>query len=426
MYDNPLPLCGAAHVDIERGCCISSVDLEFTYNYQSLTRNYISINDSLTFPTSSNGHGYCTLTAADQNSLLGYSQVFYLANGQCIEDTVVCNLQDGTISIHNNTNCSGYKETFDIHSNSIFNSLIFGNITASSQEISNAKLDFIWTGYTPQAELVPKYKAGVEVFAAVCYSIAILIGTVISVYYGRMYFKFKKLRDILFMISEIFITTNVIIQVVYYNTVFVDNLALAKYDSVMQIFHIYSLFSVYISLFILFTIFVEFQNTIWEKLVYGLFTAIHFSCLYYNFIDDILMFANIESNSLDLTLTNAQAKGNSIWYPIYLVMEVAPSFVILYKMIIASKSKKIKEKLRKQMGFIMPISVIQICNIIVYEVFGILCNQTLVLKDDRTLLSMDAVLFLLQMNNSFLTLVIYEKLRLVMKLITKNTYHNPT
>ncbi|KAJ3274895.1 DNA-directed RNA polymerase II subunit [Terramyces sp. JEL0728] len=166
--DSPIPYCGSCPLGIPAGCCISSLDLEFTVNYTSITNIYVMDTFSLSFPVASNGFSYCKLAPSDSTSLDGYDGVYYLGNDQCIDGTR-CNRKDMTFSVFEHPDCTGNTELFDITNSSVQNSLAFGDIFIDLVFITNGSVNFSWYGISPQSSLVPIYQIA-DVYNAMDYA----------------------------------------------------------------------------------------------------------------------------------------------------------------------------------------------------------------------------------------------------------------
>ncbi|KAJ3326128.1 hypothetical protein HDV06_000004 [Boothiomyces sp. JEL0866] len=405
--DSPIPACGSSTGDVPDGCCISSLDLTFTDSYQSMMRSYVLDSTDYKPPASSNSFTYCTITSNTNSSLYGYYQAFFLANGKC-QDNVMCNINSNLLTVFNNTGCTGPFEQYYTTDSSPRVSNLLGNVSFGIYIVHNATETITWTGFTPQYELVPQFKVPVEQFAIFCYIVALLVGICTCLYYGRRYLLHKTFRDLIFSITQFLITMNIILQCVYYTTVLSDT-QLEEIDLAVQVFGSYSLFSVYVSLHVLFTIFVEFQNSMLKILVFAFLTIMNLGTMYYFAIADIYSLTTGNYDEFYFQLVRLQYNCQVYWKTVYFVIEIVPSTVILFKMIYGANNKKL-QKVMPKVFVIVILALFQIVIILGFEVFNLIRTYTLWLGNDRILLASNAINYLLQAINSLLILVVYEKL----------------
>ncbi|KAJ3326127.1 hypothetical protein HDV06_000003 [Boothiomyces sp. JEL0866] len=406
--DVPLPICGCATTDVPIGCCVSSLDLSFTDNYQSVMRNYVNDWASFIPPTSANLNTYCTISTADYSSFQGMNQAYYLAKNQCI-DTVICDIDSNTLTVYNNTGCDGFFETFSLsNSSQIQNSVLLGNVTIGLETIHNGAVNILWTAYSPQYELVPQLKIPSERFAAFCYCMSLLIGLTTSSFYLRKFYIHRNTRDLLFGITQLLISINISLQCVYYTTILSET-QLSVLDIGVQVSSVYSLFSVYISLHILFTIFVDYQYTFVHKAVYFFFTALNVCTVYFYALADIYSLVTGQFNDVYFYLVRMQYYTQGYWKITYIVIEILPSIAILYKLIFRATNKKI-QTLKAKINIIIGLAIFQIFLVLAYEAVILLRTYTLIYKNDRNALASSSSNYLIQTMNSLIVLIVYEKL----------------
>ncbi|KAJ3315563.1 hypothetical protein HDV04_001977 [Boothiomyces sp. JEL0838] len=403
QIDTPLPLCGNANLPIPVGCCISSVDLQFTNGYHSITRNYIDQITDYTAPLSANNVKYCSIEAKGNSSNYGYNKTFILGGGNCVGN-IKCDLLSNTLTIYNNTNCIGFSETYSVSSLQSYNSSLLGNVSIGTSIIVGS-VNFIWEATTPFAEVVPLYKMPIEIFSAFCYALAFLIPTVTAVFYFYRYRKYKTRKDLLFSIAQLTLLINIVLQFIYNITVFPNDITTFIFDVFTQLSNVSSLFTVYISLNILFTIYTQFQGTLLEKLVYISLTLLHFSTMYWYAFGDLYGLIKGEDETFYL-LFSIQGKTFFIWRTVYILVEMLPSLIILHKVFSNIEQKKVYTQKRQiyLMGLLL---ILQICTVLVYEILNIIVNYTLLIGGDRAYSAMFGIYYCLQALNSFFVLVIY-------------------
>ncbi|KAJ3326130.1 hypothetical protein HDV06_000006 [Boothiomyces sp. JEL0866] len=407
LQDTPLPFCGSAFVPVPIGCCLSSLDLSFTSNYQSLTRNYIDHTSSFTAPASANSYAYCNVKANSNNSLSGLYQVYFLADNQCM-DNVICDINSNVITIYNSTGCTGYHESFSLVSDQPQSSLIYGEIELSLYLVRNGPVTFSWLAYTPQYKLIPQYHAPIEQFAVFCYAMSLLIGSTTCGYYTRRYYLHRLFRDLIFSITQFLITINIILECIYYTTI-MSNIGLSEIDFGVQLSGVYSLFSVYVSLHILFTIYVEYQKTIIQKLIYIFFTVFHFGTMYYFAISDMYVIICGVQDETSFYIANIQENSFVYWKGTFIIMEIVPSIVILTKLIFGASARRLQQ-LHTKINIIVGLSIFQITIICSYELFNLIRAYTLWFGNDRVNLAANSINYFMQTMSSLIVLIVYERL----------------
>ncbi|KAJ3268315.1 hypothetical protein HDV01_003116 [Terramyces sp. JEL0728] len=187
------------------------------------------------------------------------------------------------------------------------------------------------------------------------------------------------------------------------------NTQLEQIDLAVQLFGSYSLFSVYVSLHILFTIFIQFQNSVLKKFVFAAFTILNFSTMYYFAAADVYSLATGNYDDTYFKLVYLQYDTQVFWKNTYVVMEVLPAIVILVKMIFGSNNKKLQRVMAKVL-FIVCLALFQILIVIAFEVLNLIRTYTLWLGNDRVQLACSSINYLMQTVNSLIVLIVYEKL----------------
>ncbi|KAJ3315564.1 hypothetical protein HDV04_001978 [Boothiomyces sp. JEL0838] len=408
-----IPYCGTAILPVPIGCCTSFIDYAFGLNYHSLSVNYVGNITDYTPPVTANNIQYCSIFANDDKSLDGYNKTFYLGNNQCIEN-VKCDLSSNTITIYNNTGCNGYQESFPL-SNATHQSVIFGNISVSSQRM-NGIVKFIWEQEQPYSEGVPLYQLPIEIFGAACYVVALIVPTITTAFYTYKYFKTRAPKDLFFAIAQFTLTLNFVMEFIFEETVFASDQTLFIYDFFSQLTNCCSLLTVFISLNTLSTIYPQFQGTIYQKLVYIAATILHLGTMYWYGIADLYgLIVGQDDNYL--MLNNTQTKTYMIWRTTYIIFEMIPSIVILLKIFCAINQRKL-QKMKQSIHFMAFVLFIQILLVIAYEGLNIVVNYTLLLYSDRAYMSTFGIFYCLQALNSLFVLIIYNMMTSVLEHIT--------
>ncbi|KAJ3268897.1 hypothetical protein HDV01_002125 [Terramyces sp. JEL0728] len=405
--DTPLPLCGTANLPVPIGCCVSSVNLQFTMNYPSMTRNYIDDINDYTPPLSAQNVQYCRITGNDEQSLLGYNQTFFIGGGMCVDGIAKCDLLTNEITLFNDTDCTGYSESYSLGDNNGYNSLILGNISTGAITMAG-KVKFIWEAASPFSETVPLFKMPLEKFSVFCYGLSFLIPTVTSGFYYYRYRNTNKKKDLFFSVAQFMLLVNIISQFVYTMTVFPDANSTMTYDFFSQLTNISSLFTVYISLYSLFTIYSQYQQSILEKLTYAVLTVLHFLTMYWYAVSDVYGLVK-GADDWYYYFCNLQPRAYFIWRTIYILVEMLPSIIILRKVFSSIHQKKVNTQ-KANIYFMGVLLIFQICTVVVYEILNVVVNYTLLIGSDRAYSAMYAIFYALQALNSLFVLVIYSLL----------------
>ncbi|KAJ3268169.1 hypothetical protein HDV01_003365 [Terramyces sp. JEL0728] len=285
--------------------------------------------------------------------------------------------------------------------------IIFGNIKVGT-EIASGSVNYIWEAAVPHAESVPLFNIPIERFSAFCYGVAILTPAATCGFYFYRYCRFNKHKDLFFSIAQFLLLANIILQVTVTMTAFLSDISFYLFDIINQLTNVYSLFTVYISLYILFTIYGQYHQSVVEKAVYATLTLLHIFTMYWFLLADIYgLFAS--QDQVYFKLVKLQSKTVFVWKTIYIVVEMSPSIVILFKVFTNFSQKKVYSQKTSiyLMGLLL---VMQICTVLAFEILNIVVNYTIILGSDRANSAMNGIFYCLQALNSLFVVVIYSML----------------
>ncbi|KAJ2996444.1 hypothetical protein HDV02_006522 [Globomyces sp. JEL0801] len=159
---NPLGVCGNLYVPTYTQCCVSSLNLEVTGNFQSSLPALIedeSNFDSL-IHKDANGLSYCDIQPVDAViTPTLFNHMLFLTDNSCIDGVYRC-FKNGTFAIYSEKQCSGIVEVYPLDSSStIQSSSIIGTFEGKTRIIANAANSRIWIMYNPLAETIPNTMA---------------------------------------------------------------------------------------------------------------------------------------------------------------------------------------------------------------------------------------------------------------------------
>ncbi|KAJ3319837.1 hypothetical protein HDV06_005887 [Boothiomyces sp. JEL0866] len=211
--------CGNNLASMNGGCCFSNIDTTYLSGYASIVQR-ASFTQKSNFPVSANGASYCHLKSTTNSSLYGYSDIWFLADGSCIENYYSCE-STRDFNFYNQSGCQGDSKSISLFPNSTNYSFAdMGNITGEFVFISNGQEIYTWYAYIPSALLVYEYHNLMEKVALVCFVIAGLIASAVLVFSTRRYIKTKSTYLTTVVISQFLWVLWVCMDFAYYNILF--------------------------------------------------------------------------------------------------------------------------------------------------------------------------------------------------------------
>ncbi|KAI8897476.1 hypothetical protein BC833DRAFT_658573 [Globomyces pollinis-pini] len=156
---SPLGTCGLGPQRMD-SCCIASTDLTITYGLKSGSPSVLETNKSTYdnyFYQSMKGNTYCQITPTNNSILRGFNDVFFLADGSCIDDYFQCT-EDHEFIVYNNTKCQGDKVIIKFDSSKTqFSNDILGQFDGQLRTDINGSISTKWTTYQPFRKSRPMF-----------------------------------------------------------------------------------------------------------------------------------------------------------------------------------------------------------------------------------------------------------------------------
>ncbi|KAJ3276043.1 hypothetical protein HDV01_006213 [Terramyces sp. JEL0728] len=168
-------------VHLPYSCCYTSLNATFSFPYLSGAPQYFDeinqVNHYL--PKVMLGEKYCRMNRvdfSDNSQLFGYSIIYLQPQADtCVDDWFSCSA-DGTLTIYNDTGCSGFSEQFILNGlNQTFSSSIAGDFVAQLATITEATMYVTWQAYFPYSLVMPYFNYPSCAVALAVYCLCILI-----------------------------------------------------------------------------------------------------------------------------------------------------------------------------------------------------------------------------------------------------------
>ncbi|KAJ3326158.1 hypothetical protein HDV06_000034 [Boothiomyces sp. JEL0866] len=419
IIQNPIPYCGSAPAEVPTGCCISSLDLSQSYNTPSYTNSYVNtlLNGYQSMPQGASGHDYCSLILY-HNSSLGYWNMYYLADRKCRDGGIICDANRNQISIFEQSDCKGNSENISITSDYMeYNSSILGNIQLSKYQADKPGTQISWITYEPQNLLTPTYTYVMDYVALLLFVGAMAISVCSIAFYIRSYFRRGKKQDLLFALNQFFIGIKTIFSFIYLSLIFEDNNIINYFTIARELSNIQSLFSVYTSLLLLSSFWKEYQQSYQLKLIYVIFTLLHFGLSYW-LIPGIVYNILTGGYSVFYMYYDLNHSLSQVWNFIYLLIEALPSLVILLKVVRVALQKKSNNTTGKVKKMVI-LSISQLVLIILYLILSSLTENTNITGSDHTFLTVQFSYTIIFPLNSIFNILLFEYLKETTSLLVK-------
>lgn len=198
-------------------------------------------------PKSADEVNYCTFgakadpatgTLPNPASLGGYLQVYYLANGGCIEHYYRCK-SDGTFHVFNEFGCKGgAAESLVLQRiGTRFNSSRFGSVDGVFLKLKDTKVEMGWTTYWPPLKLVPHYHNGLEILETILFIIAMGMELLIC---GILYGKYRQGQNeqmLFLLVTQCSIFVFIVLRMAYLYAIFDNYYAMAGLGYVQLIMY---------------------------------------------------------------------------------------------------------------------------------------------------------------------------------------------
>ncbi|KAJ3301881.1 hypothetical protein HDV03_000248 [Kappamyces sp. JEL0829] len=158
---------GTLKVPPSKGCCVSAVHpSEMNNGWTSSATDEFQSAESMweVAPLDANGALYCHIVPSPEarvakNRTLGYSGIWLLANGVCVQEEGVACSPFGELMVYSHrSNCTGDPETFALSSTeapfSSKENKLFENMTASTHVVQGAGRTYSWVMALPIRQIV--------------------------------------------------------------------------------------------------------------------------------------------------------------------------------------------------------------------------------------------------------------------------------
>ena len=168
-------------------CCHSNIVPGFLGVTTKGFAGTYDVRNAAKIPSAANNNIYCRLQVSAPVSNNPFSEVFFLADGQCVQGFVCTK---NKISIYPTSNCSSgvSLEDYQLFENDTvqFESVRLGTVKAEMKMIRNGSLDYQWVTYFPQTQYYPLNYDAFEIFGTVCQGIALTLSLAALFHFVRL------------------------------------------------------------------------------------------------------------------------------------------------------------------------------------------------------------------------------------------------
>ncbi|KAJ3319836.1 hypothetical protein HDV06_005886 [Boothiomyces sp. JEL0866] len=226
-----LTSCGSNLFPMHGGCCYSNLDTNYLSGYASLVQR-AAFDDRSNFPVSSIGAKYCHLKAQSNDSLYGYSDIWYKGDYTCVDSYYACG-STGSFITYTQMGCTGNSTSVQLNSTSSTVDLgLMGNVSAEFVTIGEGSESYTWIAYIPSAFLVYRYQAPMEILSLFCYLCAIGVSLGVFGYSFGKFIKTKSLYLTVVMISQLLWVLWTVMDFGYYNILFPSDASTQDYNEI--------------------------------------------------------------------------------------------------------------------------------------------------------------------------------------------------
>ncbi|KAJ3309170.1 hypothetical protein HDV04_000449 [Boothiomyces sp. JEL0838] len=421
-------------VQLPYSCCYTSLNSTFTHPYLSGAPQFFNeinqVNHYL--PQAMLGSKYCRINRVDytdNTQLYGYSIIYLQPQvDTCVDDWLTC-APDGTLTIYNNTGCSGFSEQFHLNDqNQTFASVMMGNFVAQFATINEAPMHVTWQAYFPYNLLIPYFNKPGCVVALVVYCLCILIAAIMlswTVYANRVNLLHLKPVVLLTIVCQIFWFVWPILKMTDYINRFASYTQEAAIGEAMNIAaSVAMLCSVWITNTILFSAF-EIRKMIYKAAITCAVLLINI-CLnvpiYYYYWSDCGPGVCPPDNVA--TLISNWAPFKVYWILFVLLWNSAVPIAVSMKVLAVFESGKFSKRfkvLQSADPYLIPLLVGNFCCFVFYLVSNYLGSYSAVFYDDFVAMNMSAYNTLALILHSAFTVQITQSIKRVSQLKFSST-----
>ncbi|KAJ3273964.1 hypothetical protein HDV01_003634 [Terramyces sp. JEL0728] len=411
------PTCGLDPVNVNEGCCVVSLDNAIPEPYASQSFHFITTLDNSDFPKSAVGTNYCKLTAKDNSSLSGLQQVYYKADGSCIDQNYICT-SDGTLQVYNDKECQGKFLSYKTNNKTIQDALM-GNVSLSFIDVLQGGETYQWTTYTPQTLLVPKFHIPMEILSICCYICSTILSFAIFVYFIVKYNQKRTNYMLFFLLSQLLWMLWTIFEDVYYNTVFESNETLSIFTQTKRaLFCAASLTTVLNTSYFIIG-FNNLNGKIWGSMIYVSVVVAHLVFAGSWYLQYSADHADPDGNFVSFVLS--WNKWEPFWSIFTMIYDTVPSFFVAIKLVqsatveqtSAIRSLWILHQRDKRFSFL---NLSQLANATLFFILICLSYYTGVLMSDRNVLALSGVMTLIWAIHGALNCLFIEHIKILMSI----------
>ncbi|KAJ3317707.1 hypothetical protein HDV06_001301 [Boothiomyces sp. JEL0866] len=443
LYNNEnqdyyIPTCGLSTFNLDTGCCLSSLDNDFTLGYASFTRNFLI--DSVTehsAPSAANNNLYCKAHGLDTDSLWGYDEAYYLANSiHCLEGNIKCDLRN--LFVYNDSNCEVPLESYHIgNAITTIDSAILGKANISLVQFAGGQVPMTFTAYTPSWELYINFTEVIDSWIFLVFLLSLILTFSTGLFYTIQSIRFKQKKYIFFAVTQYLWTLRILMDLLSY---FIPYTVPPMVNYTIFIIGSWttlaSLCSAIISVLLIFEINMEIKP-IYKYATLSSVALLHFGLQGLHYISHTMVYIFYMTKNYDDQIEGYQLNllaqtPNSVWQFLQFLIDTLPPIVILVKIYrnrVAKHSslpKKTKEYVEQKLTQISVIFAVQFLNMVVFGIIDFILNTTNMFNSDRMYGLGLALTYITQSINSCCVLSIFENLtRYVRKLVKKDVPLSP-
>ncbi|KAJ3271728.1 hypothetical protein HDV01_006423 [Terramyces sp. JEL0728] len=400
------PQCGLDGFPVPKGCCISSLNTNISYGYQSASYYMDQFElSSQDFWKVSNDQFYCKYGEIDGKLLdWGYWTRYLNPNAKC-HDGISC-YNSGEIRFFEFADCTGSYQTYNLGAEptTVDSALLKANLSVSYIKITGGQTKTIWTAFYPSVDLSPNFQWPMEIFGFICYIIAILIASIVSTIYIKQYIGGDKdARNVFF--SQMLWTLWAILSLADWVTIFqtLDAwIIMPAFDAVL--YNVASMIAV-ADTFSLILNFVNIREKKKKRIAYTLLVIIHLVLAGSGYISIINLFPGYNEIYTFwfyiFPLWNLFQFSTNTFLPIY----------IYYRIIIIYSDKSMlysiplaHQKLSKKYPSITILLPCQILNTLLYMFMSVVIEYTSLLGNDRNFMAWNGLMCLSNILHEILNL----------------------
>lgn len=455
--DNGLPYpyayCGAStiYLPADSFCCLSSVDLAKSNGIQSGADIIITpardLESTLNLhsPASANASTYCLLVNSNvstKSNVFGYSSVLYLNNGNCYNPTTSINMSascsSSVLSLYSDPFCKSLEVSYQLNStdSTKLYSSTWGSYRARLFTFQSARMNVGWTTIQPYTEFVPGVKTAGEIIAilAIITSFSLLWGCLFNA--GIQYLKRRTPLDLLsFQTIISWIISGILLIIMYYvsyPSCLPSEFTCTSFQQFSGVRFLYAViiltsYSLNIAIathtFHRVGGFSNIEQIAINVCIVTIGISLCLGLLIYEVIMLILSFQdNVKAySSLYESLAIAASwKESARYFVVFMfVWDLLPMNVAFFRLVQKKKNLTFMNTVNEMLLIdknrrFQKTNILQVLVIILYYILGTLYSTTLIFQNDRNVLGVVFIKFLLLASHSCLNISLTEAMKSVL------------